>query len=90
LSNFGEGFRESEMLHKKFPDGSGSNADNFEKRLSVNMGEISQKGTGSRYSDGNVPNVNWNDDSKMNVNWYNPDNRNDNLRSRQKFQKEIR
>ena len=51
--------------------------------------ESGKKGTGSRYSDGNVPNVNWND-SKMNVNWYNPDNRNDNLRSRQKFQREIR
>ena len=45
--------------------------------------------SGSRYADGNVPNVYWNDD-KMNVNWYNPDNANDNLRSRQKFQKEVR
>lgn len=36
---------------------------------------------GSRYSDGNVPNVNWND-SKMKVNWYHPDNANGNLRSR--------
>jgi len=34
-----------------------------------------------RNSDGNVPNVNWNDD-KLNVNWYNPDNANDNLRAR--------
>jgi hypothetical protein len=40
------------------------------------------KETGSRYSDGNVPNVNWNDD-KMNVNRYNPGNANDNLRSRE-------
>lgn len=40
--------------------------------------------SGSRYSDGNVPNMNWND-GKMNVNWYNPDNRNDNLCPRQKF-----
>jgi hypothetical protein len=40
--------------------------------------------TGSRYDDGNVPNVNWNDD-KMNVNWYNPRNADDDLRSRQKF-----
>ena len=45
--------------------------------------------TGSRYLDGHVPNVNWNDD-KLNVNWYNPDNTNDNLRSRQKFPKEVR
>lgn len=37
--------------------------------------------TGSRNADGNVPNVNWNDD-KLNVNWTNPDNQNDNLRSR--------
>lgn len=37
--------------------------------------------TSSRYSDGNVPNVNWNDD-KVNVSWNNPTNRNDNLRSR--------
>jgi hypothetical protein len=51
------------------------------------MDEAGQKGTGSRNSDGNVPNVNWND-GKMNVNWTNPDNRNENLRSRQKFQKE--
>ena len=53
------------------------------------MDEIRQKGTGSRYCDGNVPNVNFNsDDGKVNVNWTNPDNRNDNLRSRQKFLKE--
>jgi hypothetical protein len=39
--------------------------------------------TGSRNSDGNVPNVNWNSDNrKVYVNWYNPDNCNDNLRSR--------
>lgn len=42
--------------------------------------------TGSRNSSGNVPNVNWNSDNRqLNVNWYNPDNRNDNLRSREKF-----
>ena len=35
----------------------------------------------SRNSDGNVPNVNWNDD-KLQVNWYNSDNANDNLRVR--------
>jgi len=35
----------------------------------------------SRNFDGNVPNVNWNDD-KLNVNWYNPDNANDSLRAR--------
>lgn len=39
--------------------------------------------TGSRNQDGNVPNVNWNPDNrKVHVNWYNPDNTNDNLRSR--------
>lgn len=39
--------------------------------------------TGSRNRDGNVPNVNWNaDNRKLNVNWYNPQNANDNLRSR--------
>lgn len=38
---------------------------------------------GSRNSDGNVPNVNWNGDNrKLHVNWYNVDNRNDNLRAR--------
>jgi hypothetical protein len=37
--------------------------------------------TGSRNSNDNVPNVNFND-GKVNVNWYNPDNRNNNLRSR--------
>jgi hypothetical protein len=38
---------------------------------------------GSRNSDGNVPNVNWNsDNAKLQVNWNNPDNRNDNLRAR--------
>lgn len=42
--------------------------------------------TGSRYSDGNVPNVNWND-GKMNVNWYNPGNANDNLRARSEVSK---
>jgi hypothetical protein len=36
---------------------------------------------GSRNSDGNVPNVNWNDD-KLNVNWTNADNRDANLRAR--------
>lgn len=41
---------------------------------------------GSRDPNGNVPNVNWNpDNAKLNVNWYNPNNRNDNLRSRPKF-----
>ncbi|MCX6795927.1 MAG: hypothetical protein NTW06_00315 [Candidatus Falkowbacteria bacterium] len=37
--------------------------------------------SGSRNPNGNVPNVNWNDD-KMNVNYYNPDNSNENLRAR--------
>jgi len=45
------------------------------------MDEIRQL-TGSRYDDGNVPNVNW-DDSKMNVNWCNPDDRYDIWRPRQ-------
>ena len=46
----------------------------------------SGKSTGSRCSDGDAPNVNWND-GKMKVNWNYSDNRNDNLRSRQKFLK---
>jgi hypothetical protein len=37
--------------------------------------------TGSRYTDGNVPYVNWND-GKLKVNWTNLDNANPNLRSR--------
>ena len=37
--------------------------------------------SGSRDSDGNVPNVNWNDD-KLNINYYNSDNANENLRAR--------
>ena len=40
------------------------------------------KKDGSRNSDGNVPNANWND-SKFQVNWYNTDNRNANLRPRE-------
>jgi hypothetical protein len=40
--------------------------------------------TGSRSSDGNVPNVNWNPDNrKLKVNWYNPGNTSDGLRSRE-------
>lgn len=43
---------------------------------------------GSRFSDGRVPSVNWNPNyGKVNVNWYNLGNANDNLRSREKFQK---
>lgn len=38
--------------------------------------------SGSRNSDGNVPNVNWYDD-KLKVNWINPDNSNSNWRSRE-------
>ena len=39
--------------------------------------------TGSRDSDGNVPNVNWNSGNrKVYVNWYGPDSSNDDLRSR--------
>lgn len=41
--------------------------------------------TGSRNSNDNVPRSNWNND-KFYLNWYNPDNANDNLRSREKFQ----
>ena len=50
-------------------------------RIVGEMEEIKQK-DGSRYSDGDVPNANWND-GKFRVNWYNTDNRNDNLRSRE-------
>jgi len=39
-------------------------------------------GSGSRNSDGNVPNANWND-GKFRVNWNYLDNRDPNLRSRQ-------
>jgi len=49
--------------------------------LPVIWTELNKNKTGSRNSDGNVPNVNWNDD-KLKVNWYNSDNRNDNLRAR--------
>jgi hypothetical protein len=44
---------------------------------------------GSRNSDGNVPNLNWNDDG-VNVNWYNLDNANDNLRARREVSKKKR
>ena len=38
---------------------------------------------GSRNSDGNVPNVNYNvDNRKVYVNWYNPSNSNSNIRAR--------
>jgi len=37
--------------------------------------------SGSCNSNGNVPNVNFNDD-KVNVNYYNPDKSNENLRAR--------
>ena len=50
-------------------------------RIVGDMDESKQK-DGSRNSDGNVPNTNWND-SKFHVNWYNTDNRNANLRSRE-------
>lgn len=42
----------------------------------------SKQKDGSRNSDGNVPNANWNDD-KFKVNWNNPGNQNDNLRPRE-------
>lgn len=44
----------------------------------------SRQKDGSRNSDGNVPNGNWNSD-KFYVNWYNTDNRNDNLRPREEI-----
>lgn len=44
------------------------------------MDEERQKG--SRYSDGNVPNVNRNDDGDVNVNRYDPQNSNPGLRVR--------
>ena len=58
------------------------------QRLSVKrMG--SGKITGSRYADGDVPNVNWNN-GKMKVNRYNPDNANDNLRLREEVSQKSR
>lgn len=46
------------------------------------------KETGSRYSNGNIPNVNWNgNNSEMKVSRYNPGNCNDSLRAREKFLK---
>lgn len=48
------------------------------------MGMESGNQTGSRYRDGNVPNVNLNEfNGKVNVNWYNPGNAYGNLRSRE-------
>jgi len=44
------------------------------------------KQTGSRYSDGNVPGVNWNDD-KMKVNWYGTGNCSGDLRAREEVSK---
>ncbi len=62
------------------------NAGGLEKDYRCIRGNQTKK-TGSRYSNGNVPNVNWNDD-KLNVNWYNPDNANDDLRSREEVSKQ--
>ena len=45
------------------------------------MKRIKLDKSGSRDSDGNVPNANWNDD-KFRVNWNYSNNHNDNLRSR--------
>lgn len=48
----------------------------------------SGKVSGSRYSDGNVPNVNWNSyNGKLNVNRYSPGNANSNLRARSEVSK---
>gem|GEM_PF-7031891 len=86
MSDLGEDFILGEMLPKNSPLGWGQTQIILKKIIGA-MDESRQK-TGSRYADGNVPNVNWNpNDRKMNVNWYNPDNANDNLRSRQKFSK---
>ena len=63
----------------------GVNSDNFILRLSVYWKKLS-KISGSRYNDGNVPNMNWNSiNDKLNVSYYNIDNANDNLRAREKF-----
>ena len=46
--------------------------------------------TGSRNSNGNVPNVNFNPDNrKVYVNWNNPDNANDNVRARSEVSDEL-
>ena len=84
LSGFGEGFwLVSKCFIKKFPAWAGSNADNFAKDCRW-LWMKPDKNSGSRYSDGNVPNVNFNPNTgKVNVNWYNPGNANPNLRSRQ-------
>ena len=39
--------------------------------------------SGSRYSDGSVPFVDWSDDDKLYVYWYFPDDSSDNLRARE-------
>lgn len=44
----------------------------------------------SRYADGNVPNVNRNNDGNVNVNRYEPLNRNDNLRARREISRKLR
>ena len=47
------------------------------------------KNSGSRFSDGNVPNVNFNpNNGKVNVNRCSPADADDGLRSREKFPKE--
>ena len=48
------------------------------RRLSMIRMEFGK--SGSRYSDGNVPNVNWNvDNQTVNVNWYNASDHNPNF-----------
>lgn len=72
----------SGLLRKTIPRQVGVNSDNLIERLSVKRMKP-DKLTGSRYSDGNVPNVNWDENyGKLHVNRYNPDNANDNLRAR--------
>ena len=51
------------------------------QNLAGDMDEVKQNESGSRYADGNVPNVNCND-SKLKVNWNYSNNHDDNLRSR--------
>lgn len=65
----------------------GVNSDNFEKDYRCKRMK-SDKITGSRYSNGNAPNVNWNSNyRKLNISWNYPDNAYPNLRAREKFLK---
>lgn len=59
----------------------------FRKYTEIKRGNMVEN-DGSRNSDGNVPNVNWND-SKLKVNWNRTSNSNDNLRSRSEVSNKI-